>query len=269
MLRPPHTHYFRIYSYHLDGTGFSPVDDPDLIGIWEEDGKTILLFHSNRDELVAGLCREHACHLFYQADLDYNDWEMGREIAPFTVGPLSVAPVWDERPATIKLDPSVVFGNGFHPSTRLCLETLVDNRAGLAPGFTALDLGCGTGLLAIGAAKLGAKSVTAVDHNPLACAVSKQNTVYNDAARIVRVKQLDLRQELPATDVDILMANLHYELLARLFQEPAFWQARLYILSGFMPGAEETLLASLPPSPPPFLKRCTKDKWCLWMLGNL
>jgi ribosomal protein L11 methyltransferase len=269
MLRPPHTRYSRIYSYHLDTTGFSAFDHPDLIGVWEEDGKTILLFHRSMDHLVAQLCRQYSCRLFYQADLDYQDWEMGREVVPFAVGPLTVAPVWDPGDAAVKIDPSVVFGNGFHPSTRLCLETLVNLRLKLKQEFSVLDLGCGTGLLAIAAARLGATNVNAIDHNPLACRVAKQNVAYNGVADIVRVARLDLRKELPATGVDVIMANLHYELLAALFRLESFWRARLYILSGFMPGAEEQLLASLPTSPPPLLERHRLDKWCVWVLGTV
>ena len=268
MLKPPYTRYARIYTYHVDGSGFPVPDDPDLIGSWEEDNKTILIFHRPKDDLVREFCRRNSCRLFYQADLDYADWEMGREVVPFTVGPLTIAPVWDPGKADIRIDPSVVFGNGFHPSTLLCLQSLVKYRTELQQGFTGLDLGCGTGLLSIAAAALGASSVLAVDHNTLACRVAKQNAVYNDAASIIEVKQADIRQGLPATGVDVIMANLHYELLAELFIQPSFWQAGLHILSGFMPGGEEKLLASLPSSPPAFLERRRLDKWCVWVLGK-
>ena len=268
MLKAPYTRYSRIYTYHLDGNGLSAVDDPDLIGLWKEDGKTILIFHRPKEVLVEELCRHHSCQLFYKADLDYDDWEMGRQVVSFTVGPLTIAPVWDSDEADIKIDPSVVFGNGFHPSTRLCLEALVRCHTKLRRGFTALDLGCGTGLLGIGAARLGASAVTAVDHNPLACKVTRQNAAYNNVDEIIRVKQLDLRKKLPATDVDVVMANLHHELLAGLFHDLSFWQSGLYILSGFMPGGEEQLLASLPSKHPPFRERLSLDKWRGWVLGS-
>lgn len=267
MLKPPHTHYSRIFTYHTDGVGFPAIDDPDLIGIWEEDDKTILIFHAPKEQLVKELCRQHSCRLFYQADLDYNDWEMGREVIPFTVGPLTVAPVWAQDKADIMIDPSVVFGNGFHPSTRLCLEALVNYRAKLPKGFTGLDLGCGTGLLGIAAARLGASSVMAVDHNPLACQVARQNAAYNNVEDTILVEQIDLRKEFPANGADVIMANLHHELLADLFKSRSFWQARLYILSGFMLHAEEQLLAALPACPPPFIDRGARDKWRVWVLG--
>ena len=269
MLKAPHTQYSRIFTYHLDGTGIPAIDDPDLIGIWEEDGKTILIFHSAKHDLVEKLCQQNSLRLFYQADLAYEDWEMGREVVPFTVGHLTVAPIWDTEKADIKIDPSVVFGNGFHPSTRLCLEALVRYHGRLSQGFSGLDLGCGTGLLAIGAAKLGASTVVAADHNPLACEVTRQNAAYNKVKSSILVKHMDLRREFPPAGVDVIMANLHHELLAELFHNPSFWKAGIYILSGFMPGEEEHLLAALPDSPPPFLERRGLDKWRVWVLGKI
>jgi ribosomal protein L11 methyltransferase len=268
MLTAPYTRYNRIYTYHLDTTGFPAISDPDLIGAWVEDDKTIFIFHKPKDALVHELCRQYNCRLFYQADLDYTDWEMGREIIPFSVGPLTVAPIWDESDADIRIDPSVVFGNGFHPSTRLCLESLAGYHTKLPRSFTALDLGCGTGLLSIAAARLGAATILAVDHNPLACDVTKQNARYNRVDRKIFVQQLDLRKEFPFAGVDLIMANLHIELLASLFTNPSFWQAGLFILSGFMPNGEELLLSALPDSPPPFLERRVLDKWCVWVMGS-
>lgn len=268
MLRAPYTKYSRLYTYHIDGGSLPVIDDPDLIGAWEEDGKTILIFHHPKDQLLADYCQQNSCRIFYQADLDYKDWEMGREIVSFTVGSLKIAPIWAREEADIKIDPSVVFGNGFHPSTRMCLEALVRYSSNLPKGFTGLDLGCGTGLLGICAARLGASSVMAIDYNSLACKVARKNAVCNEVEDILTVKQLDLRTRLPSTGVDVLMANLHHELLAALFQNPSFWEAGLFILSGFMPGEEEKLLASLPTSPPRFLDRGSLDKWRVWVLDN-
>ena len=269
MLKPPYSRYSRIYTYHIDGTGFPTLDDPDLIGAWVEDGKTILIFHKPKDNLIKKLCQQYGCQLFYQADIDYDDWEMGHEVVPFSIGHLTVAPVWNEDPADIRIDPSVVFGNGFHPSTRLCLETLINYCSKLDSGFTGLDLGCGTGLLSIGLARLGASSVVAVDYNSLACEVTKQNALHNNVQKTIQVKQLDLRKRLPDAGVDVLIANLHHSLLADLFNSPSFWQAKLYILSGFMPNEEEQLLAALPDQPPAFLERRSMDKWRVWVLGSI
>ncbi len=73
MLKPPHIHYSRLYTYHIDGTGLPTPADPDLIGSWEEDGKTVIVFHTARDGLVENLCRHSGLKLFYRAELDYNE----------------------------------------------------------------------------------------------------------------------------------------------------------------------------------------------------
>lgn len=268
MLRPPYTRYERLYTYHLSLAALPVFDDPDLIGTWLEDDTAILFFHRPKEQLIARLCRESGARVIYQADLDYTDWEAGRAIAAFTVKDLTVAPVWDPTAAEIRLDPSVIFGSGFHPTTRLCLTGLLQSLATPEIAIhSALDLGCGTGLLAIAAAKRGIQHVTAMDHNRLACQVAQANAALNGVASRVRVEQVDLRvNPPPAAGHDLVMANLYKGLMAELFQRESFWQARYYILSGFIPAMEEELLQMLPIERLRFLDRRQEERWCLWVL---
>jgi len=268
MLHAPYQRYHRLHVYHLDTVDLPDLADPDLIGVWLEDGSPILFFHQAKDELIASLCRDHHCQVIYQADLDYTDWESGQDIGPFTVDGLTVAPVWEEGPADIRLDPSVIFGTGFHPSTRLCLETLGKYcRTPELAISSLLDLGTGTGLLAIAAAKLGVEEITALDHNPLACAVARKNIALNDCTGRITIRQGDLRQEEPDTNVDLVVANLYPTLLAELFARPSFWRGKLYLISGFIPAMEEELLAALPLEKMRMLERRRSDRWCLWVLA--
>lgn len=270
MLRPPYQRYRRLYVYHLDSVVLPAIEDPDLIGVWLEDGSPILFFHQAKDELVAHLCAAHNGKVIYQADLDYVDWEAGQEIAAFSLGGLTVAPVWAEEEADIRLDPSVIFGTGFHPSTRLCLETL--SKYCLTPELaidSMLDLGTGTGLLAIAAAKLGVRKITALDHNPLACEVARRNVALNGATEQISVRECDLRREEPDTGVDLVAANLYPTLLAELFARPGFWRGKLYIVSGFIPAMEEELLAALPTGRIRMLERRRSERWCLWVLAQV
>jgi len=267
MLRPPYTRYNRLYTYHLDLKDLPAIDDPDLIGTWIEDETAILFFHRPKERLVKALCEASGATVLYEADLDYTDWEAGREIEPFTVGGLSVAPIWEKAAADISLDPSVIFGSGFPPSPRLCLEGLLKYTT--SPEITistALDLGCGTGLLSIAAAKRGVQRITACDNNRLACQVADANCRANGVQDMVTVLEADLRLQCPDTKVDLVMANLYKGLMLELFQNPDFWQAKLYLLSGFIPGMEEDLLAALPPSGITFLERKRNDRWCSWVL---
>ncbi len=243
------------------------ISDPDFIGAWSEDDTVMLFFHKAKQSLIAAICRQHACKIIYEADMDYDDWENGSAITPFSVGNLLVAPAWSLDNADIRLDPSVVFGNGFHPTTRLCLEALIDVLQSGQDSFSkALDLGCGTGLLALAAAQKGVNKVLAVDNNALACQVARANARLNNQQDSVEVKELDLIVQCPDTEVDLLTVNLHHELLVHLFQTPSFWQSKYYIISGFFTHKEDVLLAAMPTDKVRFLDRKQREKWGLWVL---
>lgn len=268
MLKSPYNSYNRLYVYHLDIKDLSKINDPDLIGVWIEGDTSVLFFHRLKDELVTGICREQGCNLIYQADLDYKDWESGQDISSFTVDGLTVAPVWETGAADIHLDPSVIFGSGFHPTTRACLQTLLQYLCTPEVAIRSmLDLGTGTGLLSIAAAHRGVGRVLAVDNNPMACEIAKKNIEENRVGQQVTVQQLDLRHDLPDTgNFDIVIANLYQVLLNDLFLNPSFWQAKIYILSGFISSMEPNLLAALPQERIRFLERKKAENWCIWVL---
>ncbi|HNW78007.1 MAG TPA: 50S ribosomal protein L11 methyltransferase [Candidatus Competibacteraceae bacterium] len=114
----------------------------------------------------------------------------------------------------IRLDPGLAFGTGTHPTTALCLEWLDGADLGAQ---TVLDYGCGSGILAIAAAKLGAQKVWAVDIDPQALLASDANAAENEVeARI----ELSSPAELPAAlCVDVLLANILAGILVRLAPE--------------------------------------------------
>lgn len=274
MLRPPHTRYDRLFVYYFDRLDLPPVHDPDLIGTWVEDDNAILFFHRAKDDLVRDLCAATGATIIYQAELGYRDWEAGTDIGPFATRFLAIRPLWEKSGQLadgrqeIILDPSVIFGSGFHATTRLCLETLesVFTESGQQID-SVIDLGTGTGLLAIAAAKLGARQITAVDNNPMACEVARRNIALNDCQARVSVVRADLKQGLPdLRGYDLVIANLYKSLLLGLFAEPRFWQARNYLLSGFIAGMEGDLLAALPPAGVQVLHRGSRDIWRLWLL---
>ncbi|MEW6519444.1 MAG: 50S ribosomal protein L11 methyltransferase [Thermodesulfobacteriota bacterium] len=270
MLRPPYQAYDRLYVYHLDRADIPAFADPDLIGIWIEDDTAVLFFHRAKDQLVAELCARHGCQLVYQANLDYGDWEAGQFITSFTAGGITVSPVWEKGPADIRLDPSVIFGSGFHPTTRVCLETVLSYlQSPEAAIRTMLDLGTGTGLLSIAAARFGAEKITAIDNNPLACAVARANCRLNKVAERIDVREMDLRRvRFETSGYNLVVANLYRGLLEQLMRTPSFWEGDLYILSGFLQSMEAELLAELPTEKIRFLDRKRSDKWCIWVLGN-
>ncbi|MGB5685858.1 MAG: 50S ribosomal protein L11 methyltransferase [Candidatus Electrothrix sp.] len=277
MLRPPYTEYKRLHVYSLDHSNLPPITDPDLIGIWIEDETAILFFHQAKEEFIQALCEETDATIIYQADLDYQDWEAGVKITSFATKTLRIRPVWeipDRQPdqqhkekTEILLDPSVIFGSGFHATTRLCLETL--ELLLLESGMkinSVLDLGTGTGLLAIAAAKLGVERVTALDNNPLAIEVAQANVERNNCADIVTVGQFDLMEKLPDMGYDLVITNLYKGLLIRLFDDQGFWHPGTYMVSGFIPGMEPDLLAALPADRVQMLHRGNAEQWRLWLL---
>ncbi len=104
---------------------------------------------------------------------------------------LVVRPTWRDdyipRPddLLIELDPGMAFGSGLHPTTRLCLEALEDY---VRPGQTVLDVGTGSGILSIAAARLGAARVLALDTDPLAVQIARENVALNRVEAVVRVE---------------------------------------------------------------------------------
>jgi ribosomal protein L11 methyltransferase len=244
------------------------MDHPDWIGTWHEDDNGIIFFHTNQDNLIQDLCTELGCTLVYHAELGYEEWDAGQAITPFSVGSLTVAPIWEKKKADIILDPSVIFGSGFHPTTRTCLQMV--NKYTTTPELqikTMLDLGTGTGLLAIGAAKQGTH-VLALDNNPLACEVAQHNSTINGVDHLIDVQEIDLRYDrLQTKGQDLIVANIHPELLQDLFLTPEFWQGNLYILSGFMKSMEPELLAHLDTRSIKFLERTRNGNWCVWVIA--
>jgi ribosomal protein L11 methyltransferase len=139
------------------------------------------------------------------------------------VGPLWIGPPW-ERPAVgrdpVVIDPGRAFGTGAHPTTRLCIELLLE----LARG-SVLDIGCGSGVLAIAACRLGFEPVVAVDSDPAAVEAAMRNAAANGVELEARL--LDATAGgLPAADV--ALANIDLATLVRL--SPA---SRSIVTSGY------------------------------------
>ena len=121
--------------------------------------------------------------------------------------------VRDPGAAVVRLDPGLAFGTGTHPSTALCL-TWLDGH--LTPGAQVIDYGCGSGILSVAAARLGAESVHAFDIDPQALLATADNAAANDLARTVQVHAA--AATLPVAD--LLLANILASALCSL--APAF-----------------------------------------------
>ncbi len=131
------------------------------------------------------------------------------QFAPVEITPeFWVVPSWHEPPAqarhVIRLDPGLAFGTGTHPTTRMCLRWLARRPAGAPPGRV-LDYGCGSGILAIGAALLGARAVDAVDIDPAAVQATRDNAARNGVPGAVLAPGLP---DATHGEYDLVLANI-------------------------------------------------------------
>ena len=166
---------------------------------------------------------------------------------PVQVGALWIGPPWEEVPRdalAVVVDPGRAFGTGAHPTTQLCIELLL----GLDPS-PLVDVGCGSGVLAIAAAKLGFSPVIAVDSDENAVAATVANAAANEVE--VEVRQLDaLVDDVPAAD--LVVTNITRAAVEQLAPR---MRARRLVTSGYLPTDEVTL--------PGFrhLRRITRGGW--------
>jgi ribosomal protein L11 methyltransferase len=176
--------------------------------------------------------------------LEDRDWVRASQaqFAPLAIGErLWVGAHWHEPPPgriALRIDPGLAFGTGSHPSTRLVLSYLEKNLSG---GERVLDYGCGSGILAIAAAKLGAAHVDAVDLDPQAVETTRANARANGVALSAA-----LPDALPAADYDIVVSNILAQpliVLAPLFARRA---ARIALSGILQAQAEEVSRAYRP-----------------------
>jgi ribosomal protein L11 methyltransferase len=159
-------------------------------------------------------------------------------------GRLSVRPPWIGSlgtPVDLVIDPGQAFGTGAHATTRLCLEVLLE----LEPRGPFLDLGCGSGVLAIAAARLGWAPVAAVDNDPASVAAAAANARVNGVE--VSVRRHDLRRD-PVASAGTVAANLLRPLLvawaARLQEGERVEAPARLIASGLLVGEEDEVAAA-------------------------
>lgn len=169
-------------------------------------------------------------------NMSYADWH-GGEIQPFSTDRFFVAPPWCNQPAPegkleLVIDPGVVFGAGTHTTTRFCLEAVEIACEKGAPD-TAIDMGTGTGLLGLAAAELGCGKVLAVDSSFLAVRTARENIKRNGLEPRVLAVQADARQ-LMEGHADLLIANIHFDVMRQLVASPAFYEKKWFVLSGLL-----------------------------------
>jgi ribosomal protein L11 methyltransferase len=194
------------------------LDGLEIVAIAEQPGDTWHVFFRSEAERSAAIARLHAIRTPHAIairtiDVDDEDWARRSQASLRTVraGRIAVSPPWDaaaldDDPAvmTVVIEPAMGFGSGHHATTRLCLNAL--QRVELQ-GRRVLDVGTGSGVLALAAVRLGAAAVVAIDVDPDALDNARGNAVLNGAPRNIEFRQADFRQEA-GLEADVVVANL-------------------------------------------------------------
>ncbi len=229
--------YQTLYIYEISGaiSDSKTLFKEDFIGCWNEGEASFLFFSRPHDEAVKLLIARTGYPLVSRNVLDYRAWQAGEELKPFKVGNLVISPPWEnwkveEGEVLVQLDPCVVFGTGYHPTTRTCLKALWEIYQRESPKRV-LDLGTGSGILALAAAKWGAEKVLAVDCNELAVETALRNVSFNGESQRIEVR-MGKAEDFIQEKADLVCANIHLQVIESLLRKKAFFRKRWFILSG-------------------------------------
>lgn len=162
-------------------------------------------------------------------DTDWSEaWK--QHYRPITIGRrMVIVPAWLPSPdpgrVAIRIDPGMAFGTGTHPTTQLCLQ-LIEETATLQlypNDINVIDLGCGSGILAIAALRLGVRSALGVDIDPLAIDAARQNAALNGVEEQLKLELGSLAEILVGKfslrQADLVLANILTPVLVRLLNE--------------------------------------------------
>ena len=243
-----------VYECRGDGSSCKEPIGAGFLGSLPEPPYTYLFFDRHAADVMARWLRKHpGWSLTNSYRLDYSSWQQvpSREerVGPFTIRmgwhPEGTASETGSIP--IRLIPGLAFGSGVHPTTRGCILALASLPV-WGKIETVLDLGTGTGVLAIASALLGASRVLAVDRIPLAARAAQENIRGNGLEGRVNVVVADGPGAL-RKPFDILVANLEWPILERIVrQEEGRFRCTHLIVSGFLRSRWNDVAALLTPS---------------------
>ncbi|MDI6715869.1 MAG: 50S ribosomal protein L11 methyltransferase [Actinomycetota bacterium] len=194
------------------------------------------------------------------------DWveSVKKHFKPIKVGKLLIQPTWETKPnlsseLVIRLDPGLAFGTGSHPTTEGCLLSLQEVIKGSEIVF---DIGTGSGILAIAAAKLGAKKVIAIDNDKLAIAVAKENALINHMTEKIDFTIKDFT-EIDTIQADVVVANLTAPAISNLLPiiKEKIMGMKVFIASGITIKQRKKLIEVLREKGFRIEKVITKGEW--------
>jgi len=266
---------------------YAELDPFEPVAIQEHDAgdgwRVFFRSAANRDRARISLAAEFGNALLSLSSVDVDDEDWARRsqasLTAIRVGRIVIAPPWAVNPEpriansesrmaiddiVIVIDPSTGFGTGHHASTRLCLELLQRIEV---TGKRVVDVGTGSGVLAIAAWKLGARQVTAIDNDPDALTNARENVDRNGADEAVTVSEVDLTTA-SLEPADLVLANLTGAILQRHAQAlRALATPRgNVIVSGFTTEEEDGVVRAFGVA---VRERAQEGEWIALVLGNL
>lgn len=266
--------YRQLYIYYLEGhlNHTTSIRDNSFIGNWEEDNFSFLFFSEPADQRVTKLLAEHPqVVMLDRFQMTYDEWH-GGPLQILKIAGFEIMPPWEAAAETVSdrqivLDPGVVFGTGTHPTTRDCLIAL-EKVFAWSKIETVLDIGTGTGLLALAAARLGAKRVVALDLNFLAVKTALGNIRLNHLEdRVVAVR--GLAENFMDFASDLMVSNIHFDVMRRLLTASGFAKAKWFVLSGLLRSQAKAVTAILEQQPTEILQTWERDGIWHTFLGKV
>ena len=268
--------YQNLVIYYFEGRidpGRAVAADPRFLGNWQEADTAFVFFCEPVPEVAQQMAARHpGARLVDVYEMTFEQWH-GDSIVPYGVAGFYVHPPWENGSGDpdrhhIILDPGVVFGTGRHQTTHDCLE-LVHRVCAAEKMQTVVDIGTGTGLLALGAAAMGCSRVLACDFNLLAVQTARKNILRNRCED--RVLAFQARGEtMMDLACDLVVANIHYDIMQHLIAHPALADKKYLILSGLLPSQARKVKKDLENRQVRILDhRCPDGIWNTFLAGPL
>jgi ribosomal protein L11 methyltransferase len=261
-----------LFIYYIGGIvpALHTINAENFIGNWVEEDFSFLFFtQPAKEQVLEILAIFPELNLLDDYEMTYAQWQ-GGNIEPVRIGRFLLNPTWikaspGENDVAITLNSGVIFGNGTHPTTQACLEAIDIACAGKKTK-TMLDLGSGTGILALAAAKLGCEKIIAVDYNYLATQTARINVGLNNLDNHILVVNGKAEEHISVA-TDLLVANIHYDVMKDLVRTEGFLKQKWFILSGLLRSEVEKIMEFLDTQPVLILKRWNQDDIWHTILG--
>lgn len=206
--------------------------------------------------------------------VDEEDWAESwkKNFHPFRIGRhFVVKPGWEqfdtrEGDVVLEIDPGMAFGTGTHETTGMCTELVEDN---IVPGMKVLDIGTGTGILAIAAAKCGAVNCLATDIDKVAVRVAKENIEKNGCAGLIDVRAGNLLEVVDGT-YDVVIANIIADVIIGMAKDVigVVRPGGLFIASGITREKRDSVIGALKDAGFDVKRVMEKGEWCAILSGR-